>query len=92
MSDLMAELDDGNCQRCDPCDCDCPERALSDWHGWGSDGKAVHIGPLPGRKSICLYVVDGSVMRTLAFFRSEKEAAEALRWIDWLANLDVRQP
>ncbi len=56
----------------------------NDWHGWSVEGCAVHVGPLPGRKSICLYTVEGSVLRTLAFFRDEEDAQRALTALDRL--------
>jgi hypothetical protein len=61
-----------------------------DWHGWNVVGTAVHVGPLPGRKSICLYVIEGTTLRTLAFFKSPDDAATALRMMDLLAMTDRR--
>ncbi len=62
---------------------------MSDWHGWsrsrGLNGRALHIGPLPGRKSICLYTMDyrdGAIMRVHAYFRNEDEARDALATLD----------
>lgn len=54
--------------------------ARDEWHGWSREGSALalHVGPLPGRKSICLYSIDGSVIRTHAFFRDEQSAREAM--------------
>lgn len=51
-----------------------------EWHGWKREGSDVplHVGPLPGRKSICLYSIDGSVIRTHAFFRDEQDARDAM--------------
>ena len=46
----------------------------------------AHVGRLPGRKQVCLYVLDGSVIRTLAFFRDEAKAHEALGLIDGIAR------
>ena len=55
------------------------------WHGWSrGDGIAMHIGPCPGRKSICLYTMDKSVMHVHAYFRSEDEAKKALGYLDKL--------
>jgi hypothetical protein len=60
----------------------------AEWHGWQiPDVGAIHIGPLPQRKSVCLYVMEypaggGAVMRTLAFFRNEEDAASALKFLD----------
>ena len=59
-----------------------------EWHGWGQprNGKALHVGYLPNRKSPCMYVVDGGELRVLAYFRSEEAAVEAMALIDnWLA-------
>jgi hypothetical protein len=57
-----------------------------EWHGWSRwDGKrTLHIGPLPGRKSLCLYTMAGSVMEVHAYFRSEKEARKAMKTLDYL--------
>lgn len=57
-----------------------------EWHGWGMPpgNQALHIGPVPGRKSVCLYAMDGSVMWTLAYFRDEEEAQRAMAIIDKL--------
>jgi hypothetical protein len=59
-----------------------------DWHGWTAGASTVHVGPLPGRKSICLYeVVDGgTTIRTLAFFQDEDKARRALEHLDSLAR------
>ena len=42
----------------------------------------MHIGTLPGRKSVCLYKHEGSVVRTLAYFRDEADAREAMAIFD----------
>lgn len=63
-----------------------------EWHGWArSDdlrekGEALHIGPLPGRKSVCLYVIKGSVLTPLAYFRNEEAAERALALLDRLVD------
>lgn len=56
------------------------------WHGWSrwDASRQLHIGPLPGRKSICFYTVAGSVMHVHAYFRSELEAHRAKETMDWL--------
>lgn len=66
---------------------------VSDWHGWSRGeqytGVALHIGPLPGRKSICLYTMDyrdGAVLYVHAYFRSEEEARRALDTLDNLVG------
>lgn len=59
-----------------------------DWHGWSlsTGGPALHVGPLPGRKSVCLYSVNGSVLSVHAYFRSEDAAREALGVLDGLLS------
>lgn len=62
-------------------------KATTDWHGYLlADGRAIHIGQLPGRKSICLYVIGGGALEPLAFFRSTADAQRALDLIDALAG------
>ena len=60
----------------------------SEWHGWArrGDNVALHIGELPGRKSVCLYEIDGSVIRTLAFFKDVDKARRALQLLDRLVT------
>jgi hypothetical protein len=63
-----------------------------EWHGWSDDleqfsGIAIHIGPLPGRKSVALYTIDytdGATMHVHAYFRSTEEAKKALKFLDEL--------
>ena len=43
---------------------------------------SLHIGPLPGRKSICLSLTEDAVVTPLAYFRSEAEAKKALEFLD----------
>jgi len=64
---------------------------MSEWHGWsrteGFQGEAVHVGPLPGRKSIALYTMDyrdGATMHVHAYFRNEDEAKNFLQVFDRL--------
>jgi hypothetical protein len=60
---------------------------VSDWHGWSiSEDKAIHVGHLPGRKSVCLYTMEGSVLKVRAYFRSEQDAREFLEALDSLAT------
>lgn len=56
-----------------------------EWHGWAVQGKALHVGSLPGRKQICLYFHEGSRIRTVAFFKTDEQAREVLQWLDTLA-------
>lgn len=54
-----------------------------DWHGWKiGDRGTLHVGPLPGRKSICVYLVEGSVLRTVAFARDEEDARRLVAFLD----------
>ena len=55
-------------------------------HGWRIGGKALHVGELPGRKQVCLYVLDGTTIRTLAFFANKARAEEALDMLDKIAR------
>lgn len=63
--------------------------ATEDFHGWRIGGKALHVGYLPGRKQICLYVLDAGTLRTLAFFRTREQALEALEMVDKIAAAPV---
>ena len=60
-----------------------------DWHGWCLDPAAgsLHVGHLPERKSVCLYLVRGSVLDVLAYFRDEDSARTALAWLDDFAEV-----
>lgn len=56
---------------------------MSDWHGWRVDDVGIlHVGPLPGRKSICVYVIEGSVMTPVAYCRSEDDGDRLVRFLD----------
>ena len=57
---------------------------MSEWHGWrrSDSGMALHIGPLPGRKSICLYEEGNGYIDVFAFFTSEAKARKALELLD----------
>ncbi len=56
------------------------------WHGWrlstDPNGYSVHIGHLPGRKSVTLYSEDDDTFHVLAYFQSEEMAHEMADWID----------
>ena len=65
-----------------------------DWHGyrvltkWHPTGKTIntnpslHIGPLPGRKGIALYLESLPEIEILAYFKSEDAAGKALAFMD----------
>jgi hypothetical protein len=57
-----------------------------EFHGWRVGGKSLYVGHLPGRKQACLYVLDGSTIRTLAFFADDEKASEALDMLDQIAQ------
>lgn len=57
------------------------------WHGWGTDAWALHVGPLPGRKSVCLYYESGCIIDPLAYFRDDESAFRALAIIDNIVKL-----
>ena len=66
---------------------------MSNWHGWSkqryglpSNPRSLHVGHLPGRKSVCLYSVNGSVLTVLAYFRNEDTAVRTMRLIDELCG------
>lgn len=58
-----------------------------EWHGWSKDGMTAHVGRLPGRKSVCLYRLDGSVIEPLAYFPDADKARKCMQFIDALAGL-----
>lgn len=66
---------------------------------------SIHVGPLPGRKQIALYIEEthlwidedgnkklGGSIRTLAFFRKQEDADLALALIDLLAGARPGDP
>ncbi|MDD3494072.1 MAG: hypothetical protein PHZ19_11320, partial [Candidatus Thermoplasmatota archaeon] len=54
----------------------------SPWYGFkiGEDG--LYIGPLPGRKRIAMYHMEGNTVVPLAYFLNEKAALRALGLLD----------
>ena len=65
--------------------------SVTEWHGWGFEDSSIHIGPMPGRKSVCLYAVEGSVLSPLAYFRDTESATKALAMLDKLALAVARE-
>lgn len=63
----------------------CPYCDDGRWHGWSVGGKAIHVGPLPRRKSICLYTVIGNTISPLAYFKTEDDAKALLDILDGMA-------
>lgn len=47
---------------------------------------ALHIGNLPGRKSAALYMINGSVLTPLAYFRDQESAVATKKFIDKLVG------
>lgn len=61
----------------------------TEWHGWKKGRVTVHVGPLPGRKTIALYSAIGSVIHTHAYFRNETEASIFLAVLGYMAAGEV---
>lgn len=59
-----------------------------DWHGWSTGAMTLHVGPLPGRKSIALYLADkaNATSWPLAYFSDEDKAWECLVFLDAFAD------
>ena len=57
-----------------------------DWHGWRVNGMSLHVGHLPGRKSVCLYRLDSTRIEVLAYFRSEDHARRCLEVLDAMSG------
>lgn len=61
-----------------------------EWHGWAIEARlaarSLHIGPMPGRKSICLYEQQGGRIRVYAYFRDEQAALDARALMDYLTG------
>ena len=53
---------------------------------------SLHIGPMRGRKSICLYEDRGSVVEALAYFRNDGAARKAMALLDVMARLPLDDP
>ena len=72
------------------------------WHGWhmvtpshpggrrvcSSPRGALHIGPLPRRQGIALYLEATTGIKVLAYFRDEEAAALALDFLDRMAGVN----
>lgn len=59
------------------------------WHWWSlgrTTNEAFHIGRLPGRKRVALYLQYGSRSRPLAYFQNEKDALAVIEFMDKLAG------
>ena len=69
-----------------------PEQPTSEWHGWRIGDAALHIGPLPGRKSIVLFILEGGRLLPLAYFRDEELARKARDWLDSYFIITIRKP
>ncbi|MDP9143663.1 MAG: hypothetical protein M3N43_03040 [Actinomycetota bacterium] len=46
------------------------------------DRGSLHIGPVPGRKQVALYLNKPTSFSVLAYFKDEAGAQEALAWMD----------
>lgn len=62
----------------------------ADWCTWSiaADDTAgtLGIGPLPDRKQIGLYLMQGNTFSVLAYFKDEDKARQAVAWIDAMVN------
>lgn len=47
--------------------------------------KSLGVGRLPNRKSLAMYVIDGSVISPLAYFKSDEDGEEAADLIKQIA-------
>jgi hypothetical protein len=74
-----------------------------EWHGFARDeplASALHVGRMPGRKSVCLYIARrnqhengiGCEVEPLAYFRSDEAAREALALLDHLIPTRPQEP
>jgi hypothetical protein len=63
-----------------------------EWHGWHVPlfDASLHVGHLPGRKSLCLYVEvtheGDNYIDPLAYFRNEHYAQAGLMFLDELVR------
>jgi hypothetical protein len=51
-------------------------------HGWRVGSKALHVGKLPDRKQVALYLDFGGSFHPLAYFRNEQDAQDCLDMLD----------
>lgn len=77
-------------------------KPASEWHGWvltetvrepaifgrkeDRKHRALHIGPLPGRKQIAIYLVDGCTGTPAGYFRDEESARLVMGFIDGIVD------
>ena len=69
-----------------------PRQPASEWYGWGQGDIALYIGPLPGRKSIALYSMEGNRYTPLAYFRDKEKARKARDWLDSYFIITTHKP
>lgn len=60
--------------------------------GFVRSGRSLYVGELPGLKSVCLYEIDGTVLRTLAFFRDHDDARRAMELLEALIQPTTHSP
>lgn len=63
----------------------------SHWHGWKKNGFAssLHIGVVPGRKQVCVYMQNGSSLEIMGYFRNRVAARAVLDFIDFLVDMKM---
>jgi hypothetical protein len=66
---------------------------VADWHGWRAkkDGPSLHIGPVPGKSALCIYIIEDAAIRVCGYFRTEDDAALALSILDDIAMCKARR-
>jgi hypothetical protein len=68
---------------------------MSDFHCWVTrigSGERIGIGvtQMPDRKQPCLYVMEGTILFPLAYFRSESRAKKFLEVLDLFIKITGR--
>ena len=65
---------------------------MDKWHGWSLAGhdESLHIGALPGRSQVALYINRNAEIEILAYFRSEEMARKMLLYLDEFTDLANR--
>ncbi len=54
---------------------------MIEWCSLEIEGEGYGVGPLPGRKQVCLYKIGRGFIQTVAFFRDEDEASQFLKFM-----------
>lgn len=54
---------------------------MTEWSQLTIEDEGYGVGPLPGRKQVCLYKVGPGWIRAVAFFRDEDDARQFLEFM-----------